>query len=68
MGSNTMAIEQFGFAGGFMTAQMSTAADGLVDMTTGEVVVGGIALEILDQLHIIKLPLESTKLFEPLVD
>ena len=68
MGADTMAIEQFGFAGGFMTAVMSTACDGLCDMTTGEVVVGGLALEILDALGIIKLPLESTKLFEPLVE
>ena len=68
MGANTMAIEQFGFAGGFMTAVMSTACDGLSDMTTGKVVVGGIALEILDKLGIIKLPLESDKIFEPLTD
>ena len=68
MGAKTMAIEQFGFAGGFMTAQMSTAGDGLFDMTNGELVVGGIALEILDKLHVIKLPLDSNKLFEPLVE
>ena len=51
-----------------MTAVMSTACDGLCDMTTGEIVVGGIALEIMDQLGIIKLPLKSKKLFEPLVN
>lgn len=68
MGAKTVAIEQFGFAGGFMTAQMSTAGDGLCDMTTGELVVGGIALEILAKLKIIKQPIDSNKLFEPLVD
>ena len=44
-----MAVEQFGFAGGFMTAVMSTGCDGLTDMTTGEVVVGGVALEVLER-------------------
>lgn len=68
MGVNVMAIEQFGFAGGFMTAVMSTASDGLTDMTTGEVVVGGVVLEILERLGIVELPLKSRKLFEPVTD
>ncbi len=68
MGANVMAIEQFGFAGGFMTAVMSTASDGLTDMTTGEIVVGGVALEMLGRLGKIELPLKSRKLFEPVTD
>lgn len=68
MGASIMAIEQFGFAGGFMTAVMSTASDGLTDMTTGEIVVGGIALEMLGRLGKIELPLKSRKLFEPVTD
>ncbi len=63
-----MAVEQFGFAGGFMTAVMSTGCDGLTDMTSGEVVVGGVALEVLERMGRIKLPLKSTRLFDPITD
>jgi 2-polyprenyl-6-methoxyphenol hydroxylase-like FAD-dependent oxidoreductase len=68
MGASTMAVEQFGFAGGFMTAVMSTGVDGLCDMTTGEVVVGGVALEVLERLGVLALPLASRKLFDPMLD
>ena len=67
-GASTMAVEQFGFAGGFMTAVMSTGCDGLTDMTTGEIVVGGVALKILHRMGRVELPLTSKKLFEPFTD
>ncbi len=67
-GSTTMAVEQFGFAGGFLTAVTSTACDGLCDMTTGELVVGGVALELLERLGVVELPLPSGSLFEPMLE
>ncbi|MBM3933039.1 MAG: FAD-dependent oxidoreductase [SAR202 cluster bacterium] len=68
LGASVLAVEQCGFAGGFMTAITSNATDGLCDMTTGEVVVGGVVLEILERLGKITLPLKSRKIFEPLTD
>jgi len=64
----TMAVEQWPFAGGNITAASVPGCCGLADMTTGEIAVGGIALELLAMTGEIKLPLSSKKLFEPITD
>ena len=82
MGLTTMAVEQWPFAGGNITAANVNGACGLADMTSGELAVGGIVLELLagagalverdvdDNATIwpIELPLRSTRLFEPITD
>ena len=67
-GARTTAIERWPFAGGNITAASVPGCCGLADMTTGELAVGGIGLELLGQTGGIELPLSSTKLFEPILD
>jgi hypothetical protein len=67
MGAKTMVVEQWGFAGGNITAALVTGCCGLCDQGTGEVVVGGIVLEILERTGMLKLPLASKKLFHPVL-
>jgi len=68
MGAKTLAIERWPFAGGNITAAHVPGCCGLADMTTGELAVGGIVLELLEATGALRLPLPSTKLFEPHVD
>ena len=68
MGAKTLAVERWPFAGGNITAAHVPGCCGLADMTTGELAVGGIMLELLEQTGALQLPLPSTKLFEPHVD
>ena len=68
MGARTAAIERWPFAGGNITAASVPGCCGLADMTTGELAVGGIALELLGKTGGIQLPLSSTRLFEPILD
>ena len=66
MGVKTMGVEKWPFAGGTYTASNVNGPCGLADMSTGEICVGGIALELLGRTGALKLPLESTKLFHPI--
>ena len=68
MGASTMGVERWPCAGGNITAANVPGTCGLADMTTGELAVGGIALELLGRSGVIKLPLASRKLFEPMLD
>ena len=68
MGARTMAVERWPFAGGNITASHVPGCCGLADMTTGELAVGGIVLELLAETGALRLPLPSTKLLEPHVD
>ncbi len=65
MGVSTMVVEQWGFAGGNISAALVPGCCGLADMGTGELAVGGIALELMDLTGAIKLPLASKRLFDP---
>ena len=64
-GARTMVVEQWGFAGGNITAALVPGCCGLADMTTGQIAVGGIALELMGRTGAIELPLRSRQLFEP---
>ena len=65
-GASTMVVEQWGFSGGNITAALVPGCCGLADMTTGELAVGGIPLELMGRTGAIELPLKSsTKLFDP---
>lgn len=44
-GASTMVVEQWGFAGGFITAVVGPSLDGFVDVRSGLPIVGGLALE-----------------------
>jgi hypothetical protein len=44
-GARTLALERWGFAGGYMTAVFGPGMDGFVDLRSGLPVVGGVALE-----------------------
>lgn len=68
MGARTLAVERWPFAGGNITAAHVPGCCGLADMTSGELAAGGIGLELLAATGAIKLPLKSTKLFEPVLD
>lgn len=68
MGAKTVAIERWAFAGGNISAGHVAGCCGLADMTNGQLSAGGIALELLAATGAIKLPLKSTKLFEPIRD
>jgi hypothetical protein len=45
-GARTLALERWGFAGGYMTAVYGPGMDGFVDLRSGLPVVGGIAFEV----------------------
>lgn len=64
-GARTMAVEKWPFAGGNITACSVNGCCGLADMSSGELIVGGIALELLHRTEALSLPLASTKLFHP---
>jgi len=66
MGAATMGVEKWPFAGGTYTASNVNGCCGLADMSSGEICVGGVALELLDRTGALKLPLESRKLFHPI--
>ena len=75
MGAECLAVEQWPFAGGNTTVAAVNGCCGLADMTTGELAVGGVVLELLagaatraDRAGGFELPLKSTKLFEPITD
>jgi hypothetical protein len=65
-GTSTMAVEKWPFAGGNITACSVNGCCGLADMSTGELIVGGIALELLGRTGAVKLPLQSRQLFTPI--
>jgi hypothetical protein len=50
MGARTVAVERMGFAGGFLTAIVGAGLDGMFDDTTGKVVVGGVAIEMVERM------------------
>jgi hypothetical protein len=52
-GATTMVVDRCGFAGGFLTAVVGAGFDGLVDSRSGEVVVGGVALEMIVRMGLL---------------
>ena len=50
MGARTVAVDRMGFAGGFLTAIVGAGLDGMFDDTTGKVVVGGVAMEMVERM------------------
>src|SRR5579885_1752034 len=52
-GARVIAIDRCGFAGGFFTAIIGSAFDGLTDQRTGRPVVGGIVFELLERMGVI---------------
>lgn len=50
MGASVMVVESSGFAGGFITAVGGPGLDGMYDTKTGEIVVGGIAKDIMEKV------------------
>lgn len=53
-GADTLLVERMGFSGGFFTAVIGSAFDGLIDTRTGHPVVGGIVFELLDQMGVLQ--------------
>lgn len=53
-GATTLLVERMGFSGGFFTAVIGSAFDGLIDTRSGRPVVGGIIFEMLDRMGILK--------------
>jgi glycine/D-amino acid oxidase-like deaminating enzyme len=53
-GADTLLVERMGFAGGFFTAIIGSAFDGLIDPSTGRPVVGGVVFEMLDRLGLLE--------------
>ncbi|TQK17694.1 FAD dependent oxidoreductase [Microbacterium sp. SLBN-154] len=51
MGASVLVVESSGFAGGFITAVMGPGLDGMFDTVTGEVVLGGIAQDIMEDVQ-----------------
>lgn len=49
-GARTVLLEQHGFAGGIITAVQTAGWDGMHDVVSGRLAVGGLALEIADRL------------------
>ena len=47
LGARVRAVDRMGFAGGFLTAIVGAGLDGMFDDTTGQVVVGGVAMEVI---------------------
>jgi hypothetical protein len=52
-GARTMAVERWGFAGGFMTAVYGPGLDGFVDIRSGLPVVGGVVFEFVETAAVI---------------
>lgn len=50
MGARTIAVDRMGFAGGFLTAVVGAGLDGMFDDTTGQIVVGGVAIEMVERM------------------
>jgi 2-polyprenyl-6-methoxyphenol hydroxylase-like FAD-dependent oxidoreductase len=50
MGVRVHVVERMGFAGGFLTAIVGAGLDGMFDDTTGQIVVGGVAMEIVERM------------------
>jgi hypothetical protein len=50
MGARVCAVDRMGFAGGFLTAIVGAGLDGMFDDTTGQVVVGGVAIEMVERM------------------
>ncbi|MCC7369340.1 MAG: FAD-dependent oxidoreductase [Chloroflexi bacterium] len=53
-GARTLLVERMGFSGGFFTAVIGSAFDGLIDTRSGRPVVGGVVFEMLDRMGILK--------------
>lgn len=53
-GARTLLVERMGFAGGFFTAIIGSAFDGLIDPNSGRAVVGGIVFEMLERLGVLQ--------------
>jgi len=50
MGARVMIVESAGFAGGFITAVGGPGLDGMYDTRSGEIVVGGIARDVMEKV------------------
>jgi len=50
-GASVLALEPNGYAGGYITAVVGATFDGMFDMRTGHAVVGGISMELLQELN-----------------
>lgn len=53
-GADTLLVERMGFSGGFFTAVIGSAFDGLIDTRTGRPVVGGIVFEMLERMGVLQ--------------
>ncbi|MCC6174175.1 MAG: FAD-dependent oxidoreductase [Chloroflexi bacterium] len=53
-GARTLLVERMGFAGGFFTAIIGSAFDGLIDPGSGRAVVGGVVFEMLDRMGVLQ--------------
>lgn len=67
-GAEVMAVEKLPYAGGTITGSNVTGCCGIADMISGELSVGGIALELLQKTGGLPDPLQSKKLFQPITD
>ena len=62
-GAKVMGIEKCGYSGGNITNGIVNGCCGIADQLTGELVVGGITLEICAKTDTVELPLKDNKLF-----
>jgi len=53
-GARTLVVDRMGFAGGFFTAIMGSAFDGLTDQRTGHPVVGGVVFDMIETMGVVK--------------
>ena len=65
-GAKVMGIEKCGYSGGNITNGIVNGCCGIADQLTGELVVGGITLEICAKTDTVELPLKDNKLFTPI--
>lgn len=49
-GARVLVVESSGFPGGFITAVTGPGLDGMYDVVTGEIVVGGVAKDIMEEV------------------